>query len=495
MKLRTRLIISFCIIIFVPVVIAFALISGFHLLQNNPSAGMYSLMTDYQNLTNSLQILSEKTQPEYDYLLEIQKKNPDCFSSQASLRRINDRMNKKYSYIVVRIENEIVYQGGKDTNLPIYELPDYGKSNAQGTVAVYLDGDTPALLRQIDFVNTKGQEGSLFMISVAKNILPEVKKILWDLAFSLILILMFTAVILIIWTYSGIIPKVRQLTKAADNIRDGNLDFEIDTKGKDELSELSRAFEDMRCRLATSAQEKLDTEQEQKMLLSNIAHDLKTPITAIKGYSEGILDGVADTPEKQERYLKTIFNKANEMNNLINELTLYSKIDTNRIPYHFQKISVSEYFNDCATELRMDLENQQVQMSYINYVDGKEQMIADPEQLTRVIHNIFNNSIKYMGDKKERYIHLRVEDVGDFIQVEIEDNGKGISVKDLPYIFDRFYRADASRNSAAGGSGIGLSIVKKIVEDHGGKIWATSKEDVGTTMYFVIRKYQEVANE
>ena len=88
-----------------------------------------------------------------------------------------------------------------------------------------------------------------------------------------------------------------------------------------------------------------------------------------------------------------------------------------------------------------------------------------------------------------------MKDVGDFIQVEIEDNGKGIGTKDLPYIFDRFYRTDASRNSSTGGSGIGLSIVKKIIEDHGGSIWATSKEQTGTIMFFVIRKYQEVPNE
>ena len=99
--------------------------------------------------------------------------------------------------------------------------------------------------------------------------------------------------------------------------------------------------------------------------------------------------------------------------------------------------------------------------------------------------------MKYM-DKKYGRINLRVKDVGDFIQVELEDNGKGIAAKDLPNIFDRFYRTDASRNSSKGGSGIGLSIVKKIVEEHGGKIWATSKEGTGTVMYFVIRKYQEV---
>lgn len=325
--------------------------------------------------------------------------------------------------------------------------------------------------------------------------LPDFKNLVVDVMISVILILFFTAAILVIWTYSGIISRLRQLNKAAENIRDGNLDFSIDTKGHDEISELSESFEAMRKRLQMNAQEKLDAEQEHRMLISNIAHDLKTPITAIKGYSEGILDGVADTPEKQERYLKTIYNKANEMNTLINELTLYSNIDTNKIPYNFHKLNVKDYFTDCMEELEMDLENQHMQLTFFNYVDEDTLMIADPEQLGRVIHNIIGNAIKYMRAEEPSFISMRIKDVGDYIQVEIEDNGKGISNKDLPYIFDRFYRADASRNSAAGGSGIGLSIVKKIIEDHGGKIWATSKENVGTVMYFVLRKYQEVPNE
>ena len=121
-------------------------------------------------------------------------------------------------------------------------------------------------------------------------------------------------------------------------------------------------------------------------------------------------------------------------------------------------------------------------------------IIADTEQLKRVVNNIVGNSVKYL-DKRRGLLIIRLKDVGDFVQVEIEDNGKGIAQKDLPSIFDRFYRADSSRNSAQGGSGIGLSIVKKIVEDHGGKIWATSKEGIGTVMHFVLRKYQEVLHE
>ena len=203
------------------------------------------------------------------------------------------------------------------------------------------------------------------------------------------------------------------------------------------------------------------------------------------------MDGVADTPEKQEKYIRTIYNKANDMERLINELTFYSKIDTNRIPYTFDRINVNAYFADCVEELSLELEEQNIELAYFNYVDEDVQVIADAEQIKRVINNIVSNSIKYI-DKPKGYINIRVKDVGDFVQVEIEDNGKGIATKDLPLIFNRFYRTDASRNSSKGGSGIGLSIVKKIIEDHGGKVWATSKENTGTVMYFVLRKYQEV---
>ena len=321
--------------------------------------------------------------------------------------------------------------------------------------------------------------------------IPEVKSYITSMLISIGLILIMTAIMLLLWNYSGIIIPIEKLQYAANQVKEGNLEFELEITETDELGNLIRDFEDMRVRLKDNAEEKLRNDRESKELISNISHDLKTPITAIKGYVEGIFDGVADTPEKQEKYIRTIYNKANEMNLLINELTLYSKIDTNRIPYNFAPIPVNAYFEDCSEELSMELEAKGISFRYFNYVEGDAKIIADPEQLRRVINNIVSNSVKYMGTKPGA-INLRVKDVGDFIQVELEDNGKGIAAKDISHIFERFYRTDASRNSSTGGSGIGLSIVKKIVEDHGGKIWVNSKEGTGTVMYFVIRKYQEV---
>ena len=331
----------------------------------------------------------------------------------------------------------------------------------------------------------------VYDISLPQSSSSQVKLMAKDMILTATIILVFTALSVGLWIYRSIAVPLVKLKKATKNIKEGNLDFVLEVEGNDEFSQLCQDFEEMRKRVKESTEEKILMDKENKELISNISHDLKTPITAVKGYVEGIMDGVADTPEKMDRYVRTIYNKTNEMDHLINELTFYSKIDTNRIPYTFSKLNVEDYFSDCAEELGLEMETRGIELVYANYVEKGVQVIADGEQIRRVIHNIVSNAIKYM-EKPRGIIQLRVKDVGDFIQVEIEDNGKGIAAKDLPYIFDRFYRTDVSRNSSKGGSGIGLSIVKKIMEDHGGKVWATSRLGIGTIMYFVLRKYQEV---
>ena len=198
------------------------------------------------------------------------------------------------------------------------------------------------------------------------------------------------------------------------------------------------------------------------------------------------MEGVASSPEKRDKYIRTIYNKANDMDRLINELTFYSKIDTNKIPYTFSKINVANYFRDCVEEVGLELEARGIELGYFNFVDEDVMVIADAEQMKRVINNIIGNSLKYMDKSMGSSIS------GSLMSVILSRSRsrimERIGQKELPYIFDRFYRTDSSRNSSKGGSGIGLSIVKKIIEDHGGKIWATSKEGIGTEIHFVLRK-------
>ena len=320
---------------------------------------------------------------------------------------------------------------------------------------------------------------------------------LYQLFFATILIFLLIGLLLIHWFNRGVFQPINQLNVAMQNIADGDLEYIISGDERGEIGELYHNYEEMRLRLKESIVEKMEAEKQNREMISNITHDLKTPITAIKGYIEGIADGVADTPEKMDRYVRTIYNKANEMDRLINELTFYTGIGSNRMPYNFRKINIADYFGDCIEEVGLDLESKGIRLHYSNLVSPETTIISDPEQLKRALGNIINNSVKYIDrNKAECEISIRILDEHESIRIEIEDNGRGIPARELGRIFERFYRSDASRNSAKGGSGIGLSIVKKIVEDHGGYVWATSCEDEGTCMHIVFRKYtKEVIHE
>ena len=494
MKLKTRLIIAFITVITIPVLLSVTILCVMGRYQMSAIDKAYEISgTTVESFSNSMTVISQVTEKPYKELNEMARKSPQKMEDATSLEEFNKKLRGKKSYLLVRKKNRIIYVGTEmeEADHVILQLPEYGESESTSKNGVYLGGEVQALVKQVDFLYRDGDEGSAYIVSDVGNMIPEVEEFLVSMVFCVILVLVFTAALLIFWIYRGVMQPLGKMQLAAKNIKEGNLDFELNPTSDDELGQLCRDLEDMRKRLKDNVEEKIKYDKENKELISNISHDLKTPVTTIKGYAEGIMDGVADTPEKMERYIRTIYNKATEMNTLINELTLYTKIDTNRIPYNFNTLSVNAYFDDCAEDLAVEMESRNVEFGYFNYVADNVKIIADAEQIKRVVHNIVNNSLKYM-DKPKGKINLRVKDVGDFVQVELEDNGKGIAAKDLPNIFDRFYRTDASRNSSKGGSGIGLSIVKKIIEDHGGKIWATSREETGTTMYFVIRKYQEV---
>ena len=491
MKIRTRLAIAFVTITVVPIVLIFVAAFGLVNYQEHLFQKTYGLSEQIDLLSgNQTQVFNRLTQGIQEEIREAVGENTDLFEEPAYLNKVNEELRDKYSYLVIRKGKDITFCGSEDGRELCERLAPYGD---QGSMAgsIYMDGEEQHLVKQIDFRFSDDSQGSVFIVTNVGDYVPEIKALLGEMLLLGVLIISFMGGLLIMWIYRSLLRPLHKLQEATKQIRDGNLDFTLDVDDEDEIGMLCQDFEEMRLRLKESQEEKLQYDKESKELISNISHDLKTPITAVKGYVEGIMDGVADTPEKMDRYVRTIYNKTNEMDHLINELTFYSKIDTNRIPYTFSKLNVEDYFSDCAEELGLEMETRGIELVYANYVEKGVQVIADGEQIRRVIHNIVSNAIKYM-EKPRGIIQLRVKDVGDFIQVEIEDNGKGIAAKDLPYIFDRFYRTDVSRNSSKGGSGIGLSIVKKIMEDHGGKVWATSRLGIGTIMYFVLRKYQEV---
>lgn len=406
--------------------------------------------------------------------------DPDKIVESEYLLELEKTSTVSNTGIVLVVNNKIIYESElvKDY-IKVETLPPFN-SEKKGP-----PGEGLYILGQQDFYLTDGSESSIFYIvnlETFKRIYRESSLII--LIFSLI-ILILTNMMLSYWTSRTLVKPLKELEKAANEIKQGNLDYNIKINSKDEIAQLSQTFEEMRLRLKESLELQQQYEENRRELISNISHDLKTPITSIKGYVEGIKDGVADTPEKMDKYVTTIYTKAIYMDNLINDLFLFSKLDLNKENFKYQKVDMVSYIKDCVDEISFDIDTSEVELASIL----PEKLIyaeIDVQQIKRTIMNIVGNSIKYKKDEKLK-VDIVLSESKDYITVEIKDNGKGIPAESLSYIFERFYRSDVSRGTTVGGTGLGLAIAKKIIEEHKGKIWAESELGEGTSIFFSLK--------
>ncbi len=282
------------------------------------------------------------------------------------------------------------------------------------------------------------------------------------------------------------LDPITHLKRATSEISRGDLNLEIAEIGDKEIRELCADFEKMRIQLKDSVRLKIKYDDNRTMLVSSISHDLRTPITSIKGYVEGILDGVANTPEKVEFYLKTIYSKAELIDVMIDDLLLYSKLDLNQLPFNYEKTDIASFFDYCVMESTLELLKHNISIALENYLKESKYVMLDRERMRRVIINIIDNSRKYMN-KEEGKITIMLRETNSSIVIEIRDNGSGIDKNHINRIFDRFYRGDLARTETKG-SGLGLAISKQIVEAHKGKIWAIGHEDAGTSIIISLAK-------
>jgi len=302
------------------------------------------------------------------------------------------------------------------------------------------------------------------------------------------LVLIILAGVILLLTFLVTRSMMQSLKKLKDGVRhiaEGDLSFSIKTNKRDEAAQVVMAFEEMRIRLKASIDAQVKEEENRKELISNISHDLKTPVTAIKGYVEGLIDGVADTPEKREKYLSTILGKTMSLDRMIDDLFLYSSLDIGRTPYYFEHLSAEQYFRDLCNETKLDLTERGFQVDCDIQIPPATQIRADRQMLSRLQHNLTENAVKYAKEDDRKAI-FSVYMQGDMLVCTTEDNGIGIQPSALPHIFERFYRADAARTSTIGGTGLGLQISKRIIEDHGGRIWAESQPSVYTRISWSI---------
>lgn len=524
MRIRKKLLCSFLIITLLPCML---LLGTCKIIYQFQLQSVMELDDDMISVTkvfsNPIHFMSNMTEDVFSKVKEMSEEDSEQLLDKDNLLKYNNELSKRFSFLLVKKGDVYAYVGNEEEFEQISgRIPNSSQMKHMSEDAVYVGGENSFLIKAHEFRFLDGTSGVVYVVTLVSGWLPAIQAIFVQFIISFLFIILFTAAILILWIYRGIVRPLHVLRKATHRVQDGDLDFSIETKSKDEIGMLCRDFEEMRIHLKESNEMRLKYEEEMRELVSNISHDLKTPLTAIEGYSEGLLDGVAKSLEKQEKYIRIIHAKAREMARLVDELSESSKIENGIVPYNFQHVNVGQYFDDCVEELKIDLNVQGIALNYENEVPQDVRVEMDPEQIRRVINNVVGNSVKYFRqdnssigirlldeelmpenidyeqeekdekakqkssgkEGKEKDVHA----VSHMVRVEIWDNGQGISEEALPHIFDRFYRADDSRHSSTGGSGLGLAIARKIINDHGGRIWATSKEGEGTHIFFTLCK-------
>lgn len=479
MNIKRRVIISNTIMVLIPFLITIAVALGFlfiatrFLHKDSGYKNFKKLAIIRNDLNNIIGSINSQNQGIDD----------DIQFQQYLSQRLSNFDGK---YIIVKGNNSIL--ASKDFNkIDIEKFIEEEKKSLDGTIEV---NGVNYILQGSDVNLKDGTFGRIILLAPVEKGTNLIRYFLITTLFTFAFSFIVVNAAISYYFSKNILRPIELLKKAASEISSGNLDCEVIEEGDEEIKELCHNFEVMRIQLKDSINLKKKYDDNRKLLVSSISHDLKTPITSIKGYVEGILDGVANTPEKLNSYLKTIYSKAEHINGLIEDLLLYSKLDLNQIPFNFQTTDIVEYFNYCIEESEQELEKNGIKIKLKNDLSISKFVILDRERMRRVILNIIDNSRKYM-DKKDGEIIINLRETNSSIIAEIKDNGPGIREDEINKIFDRFYRIDKSRSSADG-SGLGLAIAKQIVEGHKGRIWAVSHENNGTSIMISLAKLRKV---
>ena len=269
MKLRTRLITAFITVSVLPILLTGVVIFGMSRYQISVIEKNYGITgTTYKSFSNSVQVFNSLTEESYHKISKVAIEKPELLEDVTYLEDVNKALQKKNSYLIMRKEDKIIYIGGETDKAEalLDQLPDYGEPDTTSENGVYY-GEVQALVKHIDFKFGDTKSGSAFIVTDVSSVMPEVKQLISDAAIAIILILVATAALLIFWIYKGVTGPLSKMQEAAKNIKEGNLDFQLEASADDELGQLCSDFEDMRQRLKTNAEEKLTYDRENKELI------------------------------------------------------------------------------------------------------------------------------------------------------------------------------------------------------------------------------------
>lgn len=477
MNFKRRLILANATTVLIPLIVTVVFALAFFFIPGNFSNPDHSLK-NYQKLSEiQFELLNSER--------SILKQAPETIESPEFQRNLQERLSAINGEVVILKDDHVLFASRNMSKIDIAKSLEAGNSK-WGTDSVEI-GNSSYQVQVVKLSLAEGSTGYVLLFAPTDpSSATNLTRFLLSIAITFFLSFILTNVMVSIQLSREILSPLNHLKKAATEIRSGNLNYPIVEEGDQELRELCRDLELMRVKLKDSIRTQLKFEENRTLLISSISHDLRTPVTSIKGYVEGILDGIANTPEKQERYLKTIYTKAQQVDQMIEDLLLYAKLDLNQLPFDFERTDIEKYLQDFIHENEPECEKTGIRLAFQNELSRAYEIPLDRERFRRVLMNILDNSRKHMK-KVSGQIMVTLRETQSSIILELRDNGAGIPEQDLPHIFDRFYRSDRSRGEIKG-SGLGLAIAKQIAEGHNGRIWAVSHGEEGTSILISLSK-------
>lgn len=295
-----------------------------------------------------------------------------------------------------------------------------------------------------------------------------------------------------------ILKSITKLSSAAEKIKNGNLDEPVEiNQSMSELSELAVNFDEMRQKLKESKEIQREEAKIRLDTYSGINHDSRTSITTIKGYTQGLIEGIANTPEKQERYLGAIYNSAITLEKLMDAFSEVTNLENSDVPFKMTEKNMYDMIEKWYEESKDMFEDKGILLKFTYNCDKYIFCNIDTFQFERVIENLISNSVKYKKPESKVVninIIARMNDDINMFELIYSDDGMGIRPDEAERIFDRFYRSNEARSNVQNGSGVGLAIVKQIILKHSGTITASGNPSQGLqlTVHLPITNKKEI---
>lgn len=469
MTIKTRLIISNILMIVIPVIIAFIIAFGSIGLTwywiHHSNYGKKSVYTSYTEIVDKL------------------------------VKTFDTKEGRKHSRVLLeeyRVNAVIYDKAGKEYHFGQEKL---SYQDALLEDALLIDGEGFAYINEEEvYTVKKTMKGNTYKVCLFYNITAAGYDSKYynalDTQFVVVVIATLVGIILAVifanrylsrFVFRKINNSLKLLADGVHQINEGNLSYRIVYKDKDEFTHVCEDFNCMAARLSQSIELTNKQEQNRKELIAGISHDIRSPLTSIKAYVEGLIDGVAKTPQAQLNYMQMIKTKAEDIDHMVSKLFLFSKMDMGDYPYAPEKLYLSQEIEAYVEATRQEYEENGLCIHIMGWLEPDALIYADPLQLRSILANILENSLKYK-EKPEGTVWIFLNRLEQLVRIVIEDDGPGVLPEEQGMLFQIFYRSDRSRSNPNRGSGLGLAITAKAVNNMGGNIYAENREQGGLRM-------------